>query len=59
MNSLDEFKKTKKQFKQTVNKLEDILETIDDSHDFKKLSTEVMKARELKMEADKLQLQMN
>ena len=56
MNSLDEFKKTKRQFKQTINKLEDILETVDDSHDFKKLSTEVMKARELKMEAEKLQL---
>lgn len=54
MNSLDEFKKTKRTFKQTINKLEEILEKIEDSHDFKKLSTEVMKSRELKMEAEKL-----
>ena len=54
MNSLDEFKKTKKQFKQTINKLEEKLEQVDDSHDFKKLSTVVMQARELKMEAEKL-----
>ena len=54
MNSLDEFKKTKRDFKQKINKLDEVLESQDEAHDFKKLSQVVMQAREMKMDAEKL-----
>ena len=55
---MEDFKATKRSLKKNYLDLERTLETVEDTHEFNKLSNLVTKARELKMATDKQQAEL-
>ena len=54
MNTLESFKDTKRELKQTLNKIEDQFESLDGTEDFDQLQKQIKMAKQSKVKIDKL-----